>query len=297
MDAALDRLKDALADETAGPVHPSVTAAAEAVRARHHGAARAVLFYGSCLRHGGDAGADAVLDLYVLVERYRDAYGGWLASAANTLLPPNVFFVEVPWRGRTLRVKYAVMTLARFARGASKRSLQPMVWARFAQPARLVYVRDGETRAAVVAALADAVETMVGAVAPPSGGDTGAEALWMRAFAETYRAELRPEPPGQARRLFEADRERYERLTPWALAAGAARGGTPWPARRIAGRLLNLARLVKAVFTYQGALDYALWKVERHAGVHAEATPWQKRHPLLAAPVLAWRLYRLGAFR
>jgi hypothetical protein len=25
-------------------------------------------------------------------------------------------------------------------------------------------------------------------------------------------------------------------------------------------------------------------------------TDWQRRHPLLSAPVLAWRLYRLGAF-
>ena len=24
---------------------------------------------------------------------------------------------------------------------------------------------------------------------------------------------------------------------------------------------------------------------------------WQRRHPLLAAPSLAWRLYRMGAFR
>jgi hypothetical protein len=42
---------------------------------------------------------------------------------------------------------------------------------------------------------------------------------------------------------------------------------------------------------------YILWKIERHSGVKATATPWQRRHPLLAAPGLAWRLYRRGAFR
>jgi hypothetical protein len=40
-----------------------------------------------------------------------------------------------------------------------------------------------------------------------------------------------------------------------------------------------------------------LWKVKRHSGVVLPVTEWQRRHPLLAAPVLAWRLYRLGAFR
>ncbi len=54
---------------------------------------------------------------------------------------------------------------------------------------------------------------------------------------------------------------------------------------------------MKATFTFDGALDYVLWKVRRHSGVVLPVTDWQRRHPLLAAPVLAWRLYRLGAFR
>ena len=55
----LDRLKAALAEEAARPVHPAVVAAADAVRARHVGAAVAILFYGSCLRHGGGMAPDA----------------------------------------------------------------------------------------------------------------------------------------------------------------------------------------------------------------------------------------------
>jgi len=54
---------------------------------------------------------------------------------------------------------------------------------------------------------------------------------------------------------------------------------------------------VKATFTFDGALDYVLWKVKRHSGVVLPVTDWQRRHPLLSAPVLAWKLYRLGAFR
>lgn len=301
----LDRLKEALAEEAARPVHPAVVAAADAIRARHAGAAVATLFYGSCLRQGGGMApdTDGVLDFYLLVDGYGGAYPGRpLLAAANAVLPPNVFYVEAPWQDGVLRAKYAVMTLAGFARGASRRSLQPMVWARFAQPVRLLWARDDEVRRAVVAALADAVVTMVGA-APQADMGAGAEAaeVWPRAFAASYRAELRPEPVGQARALFEADRERYERLTPWALALAGGRGigssGAPWFIRRVVGKLLNGLRLVKAAFTYEGALDYLLWKLERHSGVRARATPWQRRHPLLAAPALAWRLYRRGAFR
>lgn len=298
MAEALDRLEEALAEEAARPVHPSVMAAADAIRARHAAAAVATLFYGSCLRRGAGMApdADGVLDFYLLVDSHGGAYPGRpLLAAANAVLPPNVFYVETPWRGGVVRAKYAVMTLDQFARGASRRSLQPMVWARFSQPARLLWARDGAARRAVVAALADAVVTMV-ARAAPVGGEA-AEAIWRRAFAATYRAELRPEPAGQARALFEADRERYQRLTPWAQALAGGGGGAPWVVRRVVGKLLNGLRLVKAAFTYEGALDYLLWKVERHSGVRAAATPWQRRHPLLAAPVLAWRLYRRGAFR
>ena len=49
--------------------------------------------------------------------------------------------------------------------------------------------------------------------------------------------------------------------------------------------------------TFDGGADYILWKIERHTGVRLPASPWQRRHPLLASPVFLWRLYRLGAIR
>jgi hypothetical protein len=58
-----------------------------------------------------------------------------------------------------------------------------------------------------------------------------------------------------------------------------------------------LLRLAKGAFTFVGGVDYLLWKIERHSGVKTTVTAWQRRHPLLAAPGLAWRLYRRGAFR
>jgi len=285
-------LIEMLAREAATPVHPWVAAAAEVVRARHGDAVRALVFYGACLRDNDPVG---LLDFYVLVGRYGDAYDNWLAAAANRLLPPNVFYLETPWEGAVVRIKYAVMSLDQFARGALPQALQPMIWARFAQPARLVYSADDHARRVVAVAQADALTTLMAVTRRLLPDEARPEVLWPRAFAETYRAELRPEPPGRAGQLYEADRARYDRLTPLALADGG--GGAPWRLRRMVGKALNGARLIKAAFTFDGAVDYLLWKIERHSGIGVTATPWQRRHPLLAAPGLIWRLYRLGAFR
>jgi hypothetical protein len=56
-------------------------------------------------------------------------------------------------------------------------------------------------------------------------------------------------------------------------------------------------RLVKAVFTFDGGADYVAWKIQRHSGVRVDISDWQRRHPLLASPVLAIRYWRRGAFR
>lgn len=297
------RLEEWIARELAQPVHPAALALADAIRARH-GAIAAVLFYGSCLRQPAASATapEGVLDFYVVVDSYRGAYPGRILAWANALVPPNVFHIAAPWREQEVRAKYAVISMAQFRRGLSRQSLQTSLWARFAQPCRLIEARDQDARTATLAALADAVVTLVAAVAPllPPGAD--AEALWLRGFRETYRAELRTEDAARARHLFEDSRVRYEAITPWALAqAGPAGGRRPaqlrWAGRRVLGKTLSVLRLIKGLFTFDGGVDYILWKIERHSGVRLPVSPWQRRHPLLASPVFLWRLYRSGAIR
>ena len=50
------------------------------------------------------------------------------------------------------------------------------------------------------------------------------------------------------------------------------------------GKPLNVARILKAAFTFDGAARYAAYKVERHTGIEIAVTPWRERHPFLAAP-------------
>jgi hypothetical protein len=318
--AALDSLRASIATEAAQPIGEAAATLVEAIVRRHGRSAVAVLFYGSCLRRADPTAAedaeDPVFDFYLLVDDYRRAYEGWLGALANAALPPNVFYLETPWRGRTLRAKYAILSLPQFRRAVSLRAFHSYFWARFAQPVRLAHVRDDGVRAAVIAGLTDAVTTLATRALGLAGDRFTSAEFWTHAFQATYAAELRAEGADRARLVYEADRGRYDGMTETALraagfdvetadgrlsvplATGARRiAGIAWFFRRVVGKLLSIMRLAKGVFTFDGGVDYILWKIERHSGVKATATPWQRRHPLLAAPALAWRLYRRGAFR
>ena len=290
-----------LTGEACAPVAAPIAAIVQAARARHGGVA-AVLFYGSCLRHGDEDGK--IADLYLIVDSYRRAYRSPIAAVFNWLLPPNVSYIETDNAGTIIRAKYAVITLRDFERGATGRWLHPYIWARFAQPCRLAYWRDDTGRDRVLAALAGAHHSLAREVGPLIDDDIGSPEFWVRGFEETYRTELRAEPPGRAAELVEAGPQRYRRIGELLRAgsqiqnrAGRFRANVKWAVRRPLGKFLSVARLIKAAFTFEDGGTYILWKIERHSGVSVRPSPWQRRHPILAATSLAWRLYRKGAFK
>jgi hypothetical protein len=296
-------LRETLSEELNRPVAETVRAVADVLRARYKRAAVAVLFYGSCLRSPEAELADNLLDFYVLVDDYRKAYDKTWLAVANRVLPPNAFYCETVWQGMHIRAKYVVISLEDFARFCRPETQNVSVWARYAQPARIVWARDAATADRVVTACMDAVMTMLRRAWPLEPLTRDARVLWTRALRETYAAELRPESADRAVKIFESDKARYERLATIVLDAlgkpemSAEQAAAEWKRRRRLGKTLNLLRIIKGIVTFDGGLDYALWKIKRHSGMTVPVTDWQRRHPLLAAPGLAWRLYRMGAFR
>ena len=284
------QLVSLVADELAQAVDPRVREMAAAIAARHGAASRAVLFYGSCLREKQLDGL--MLDFYLIVSDYRAAYDkGWMARA-NALIPPNVF----PFQHNNLAAKYAVLSEADFHRLNGPETRNVSVWARFAQPSRLVWASDDAARGRAVAAVSRAAPTLL-AAAGSIDGEAPLE-WWRRAFALTYSAELRAERKGRSQSVVDADAARYERFSGPAAAAiepAAASGG--WGRRRIEGKALSVLRLAKASATYAGGADYIVWKINRHAGTAFELKPWQRRHPLLGALSLLPRLLKSGAIR
>jgi hypothetical protein len=298
-----DRLLDFMAEELNRPVAAAARALAEAARDRHAPGTVAVLFYGSCLRQPDASLADNVLDFYVLVDDYRNAYRSTWLAVANRILPPNAFFFEFPWNGATLRAKYVVISLGDFERACRRETRNVSIWARFAQPARLVWSRDVAIADRVVHACTDAVLTTLTHVRPLEPQTADATVLWTRALRETYAAELRAEGADRAHDIVTADLDRYRKLTAIALKRIPQPAQSPeaakraWRKRRLIGKTRHVARLIKDAFTFTDGLDYVMWKIRKHSGVTLPVTDWQRRHPLLAAPGLAWRLYRRGAFR
>ena len=298
---------------------PAMQALIASIMSRYGEAVQAVLYYGSCLRKGDEL--DGIVDLYVLVDTYRSAYPGHLLPAVfNKILPPNVFYLELPFEGGTVRTKYAIFSVADFERGASRRWFHSYVWGRFAQPAGLLYSRSPEVEDRVINALALAAMTFITRVLPRVADRFFAGQLWRRGLLLSYRAELRSERPDKVARLYDASSQHYEQITRAAMAGVpyrvemqadskpvSFRAHIPlnvrrfsrftWAVRSLQGKLLSILRLFKAWFTFRGGMDYILWKVERHSGVTVEVTPRLRRFPLLAVFVLSWRLYRRGAFR
>jgi hypothetical protein len=290
MTEPIAELRRLVAEELSLPVDPRVAAMAEAIAEKHATASRAVLFYGSCLREKQLEGL--MLDFYLIVSDYRAAYGKRWLALANRLIPPNVFYFEHDG----LAAKYAVLSEADFYRLNGPETNSVSVWARFAQPSRLVWAADERAREKAVEAVSRASPTLL-AAAIPYASEPPLQ-LWRRAFALTYSAELRAERQGRASSVVDLDPERYQRFTAPALsAAREIRSKVRWRRRRVEGKALSVLRLAKASATFAGGADYIAWKINRHAGTNIRLTPWQQRHPLLAAITLLPRLLKSGAVR
>jgi hypothetical protein len=294
-----ESLRDLVAAELAEPVDPRVTAMAAAVAGLYPGAARAVLFYGSCLRERNLDGL--MLDFYLIVSDYRAAYGrGWFAIA-NALIPPNVF----PFEHDGLIAKYAVLSERDFARETGMETGSVSVWARFAQPSRLVWVADQAARERAVDAVAAAAPTLFALAVPTKDRHRDDPlAIFSAGFGLTYSAELRAERAERPADIVAADPARYERIGRAVLAErapfadpGRERALWRWKWRARHGKILTLIRLAKATTTWAGGVDYLAWKINRHAGTTIAVKPWQRRWPIAGALILLPRLLRRGAIR
>jgi hypothetical protein len=291
---------------------------ADSLSKKYGSAVLGVLLYGSCLRAGTHK--DSLVDCYVLVKDYSSVYSQFWLVLFNRWLPPNVFYREVPINEHMVRVKYAVLSLEDFERSVSPQWFHSYFWARFAQPTVLLVPSSQEVRERIMKGLALAVLTFLEKTLPRVKNHFTARELWHTGLSLSYGAELRAESAGRAETLWKSDKEYYEQLTLAAVSSqfpGVKTVSQPegymyifkerkreryrnclgWQLRRWQGKILSILRLVKSAFTFQGGIDYLLWKIERHSGVKIELTPAQRRHPILTGFLTFWRLYRQKAFR
>ena len=286
-----ENLKEFCKASLAREVPQEIHAMAVVLRLRHPGAL-AILAYGSCLR--GVAAADTLMDFYVLTENFSGVSPNIISRVACCLVPPNVYYAETELDGQRLRAKYALLPLRLFAKWMRRDTNNPYFWARFAQPAALVYARDDNSKDSVVASISDALRTSF-ANAKAVTAETDALAIWTAGFNATYQSEFRSEKTDRAANIVSSAPDYYRE------AAKLLASETPFHAnqtlRRMTGKGWSILRLVKAAFTFQGGADYIVWKIERHSGEKIILTDWQRRHPIIAGLLLLPALLRKGAIR
>lgn len=307
----MQSLRKLVAKELDQDAPDRVKAFARHIAERYGDTARAVLFYGSCLRSAKLEGQ--MLDFYLIVSDYEAAYQKkWLAKW-NRRLPPNVF----PFEHDGLMAKVAVLSEDDFHRLNRTGASTVSVWARFAQPSRLVWSAGKEAEDKAALAIAGATPTLLNAALAHIDRDVPLADLWQSAFALTYGAELRAERTDRPASVYSFDPDRYELFGKAALhhtaIANQLRGGriilgedpekrieqerARWPGLRRRGKMLTLGRLAKAAFTYAGGIDYLAWKVSRHSGEEIKVRNWQRRVPILGAIVMLPKLMMKGAVR
>lgn len=294
----------------------NVTAMCDKIKARHSGSnggrVQAFLYYGSSLRAMNDP--DKMLDFYVLVDSYGKTHPNPVRAFLNWLIPPAVYYLENMNEDCSLSTcKYSILSLPAFERKCTRRAFLSQIWGRFSQPCVLLFAKDKAVHSRVQSARANAVVHISRQTTPLLSGPISAVKFWGRGFLESYKTELRPESSDtRSEEIVIRYQERYEKLMvilfsqpdndgQYALpdTSGFAKYMCKWRWfwRRFLGKIIAAVRILNSAATFDGGLDYALHKLKSHSGVAIEVTESQRRHPVLWSPVLAWKLYRSGAFR
>jgi len=299
------------------PESPALAALITELQSQYGEALNAVLLYGSCLRSGDLY--DGLVDLYLVVDSYREIYSRRSLALANHLLPPNVFYIEVPEGEKTVRCKYAILSSLDFNQGV-QHWFQSYIWGRFTQPTAIAWCRDEESRLRVEENFQLATITFLSNALPALPTTGSVRELWRDGLQLSYHTELRAEKIGRTTELTDSAIDHYVALTkvvaellPFGLQVEGEgvdatyqttmadnerrRARFSWPLRQLQGKLLSVLRLLKALSTFADGLDYLAWKLERHSGQEVIIPDRVKRYPLIFVWGLMWQLYRRGVFR
>lgn len=273
---------------------PAVEFLADELVRKHPGCA--VLLYGSGNSVLNDADPTEILfDFYLIAPSYGDAYTSRFLAFLNWLIPPNVFYFEAPSPHGQLRAKYAILSIRHFERLVSKRTFHSYFWARFAQPSRIVRTPEA-LRARLVGCIDSAIEVFVERAAPLVPRGARPSQIWKAGLSKSYKAELRAEGPDRVARLLASYGDWPERVTRFSGVRYSPLGArVAWRMRAFQGGALSILRLLKGILTFKGGMDYIAWKINRHSDVTLEVRNWERRHPLISAPVVAFRYYRSRA--
>ena len=266
----------------------------------------AVVLYGSCLF--GHGAADSEPDFFVIVESLRRYHGGLALAALSSVLPPATFHVRA---GETFG-KACVLSVSQLVRETSRRAADLHHLGRFSKRVGLVWARDDAARALVREAQRTALETLAPRVLTLLPTRFSVDEFITALLGLSYRGEPRVVEPGKIDRLFAVDPGGYRAVARALLAAqpGVTLDGDqvaqppalPWARAELRwliarSRRRAILRIPRNLLTFDGWLDYAVRKIERHTGRRFPLSDRERRHPLLLGWPRLWQLRREGVLR
>jgi hypothetical protein len=306
-------LREAVAVRALSPEgDPALEQAAERLVAAAGGTLDGLVFFGSRRTRAARANVWSAYDVFVIVERYRPFYeamggaglsgkGARLLSLLSCWLPPTQYSIR--FEGSPVHIKATVVRSDTFHRETSPRRRDHFCIGRLFQPSRILYAKDDATRAALVDDLVSAHAATWEWSRPWLPPAFDAREYGRNALVVSMSWEVRPEPPGRAQALWDAQQKEQTPVFEALLAELGARGElvpaagaeASWSAARpvSAGETFRLklyfrrsmvrstTRWLKHVLSFEGWLDYILRKANRHGGEPVELSERERRWPLI----------------
>lgn len=272
---------------------------------------RAVIYYGSCLHAVPGSGSEP--DFYLVVDSLLGYHGTLAEALLNAVLPPGTYHARLDGAQAVEHAKLCVVSTAQLLRETSPRASDLHHLGRLSKRVALIHARDADAARLVARARRSALETLTPYVLALLGERFGRDDFLRALLAISYQGEARVVEPGKVEQLFDADREHYRAVAhflldqrPGVLPIAGDRYLQARPsfvARRAAfalihrSRLRSLLRWPKSLLTFDGWLDYALHKIERHTGRVLPLSERQRRHPLVYGWPTLLALRREGLLR
>jgi hypothetical protein len=220
-----------------------------------------------------------------------------LLGLLDRLLPPT----QIRLVHQTGLVKASVLSTAALQRATSAARKDQFVAGRLFQDVHIVWARSPESLRRVEDAIASARRLTLDWVAPDLPDRFGPSDYVRQLFRTSFSFEVRPETPGRADALYDAQAARLVPIFEGVLSALAAAGRlraregevfslSKPPARgevlrrRVFlewSRVRATARWPKHAVTFDGWLDYIIRKAERHSGETIVLTPLERQFPLI----------------
>jgi len=290
---------------------PGPRALAEGLVAQADGTIQVLLFFGS-RRSGAHTDRFSAYDLFVLVDDYRSFYRALrrsgavtrpalLLAAVSRLLPPSQVSFRTGPAAEELQAKCAIISARQFERETGSARRDHFCVARLFQATQLLYARDLSARQLTLRGLERAHRLTFEWVRPWLPESFDAADYTRKLLEVSLAAEIRPEPTGRSRLLWEAQSEYLLAVYPellrelgeagqlTSLPEGRYRLPRPISARQrlsvrtyFAWSLLRAtARWAKHMLTFEGWLDYIARKATRHTGQAIQLTSRERRWPLV----------------